>query len=101
MIKIIINGCFGRMGKVLTEAIKKQDDMLISAGIDISIPADHPDFPVFTSLEACTVEADVVIDFSNPNSLIELLPAAASKKNCSSYCNNRTAAEASGSYKEL
>ena len=80
MTKIIINGCLGRMGKVLTEAIEKQDDMVLAAGIDVSIPEERPDFPVFTSLEACTAEADVVIDFSNPNSLVELLPAAASKK---------------------
>ncbi len=80
MTRIIINGCFGRMGKVLTAALNEQDDMVLSAGIDLSIPTGHSDFPVFTSLESCTVEADVIIDFSNPNSMSDLLKVAASRK---------------------
>lgn len=80
MTRIIINGCFGRMGKVLTAALKDQDDLVLAAGIDLSVPAGHSDFPVFTSLESCNVEADAVVDFSNPDSLSKLLPAAVLRK---------------------
>ena len=79
MLRIIVNGCFGRMGQVLTEAIRLRDDMEMVAGIDLK-PVLPEEFPVFTSLEACSVAADVVIDFSHPDSLFSFLPQAAAKK---------------------
>ncbi len=80
MTRIIINGCFGRMGQVLTSAIQNQDEMNVVAGIDLTIPPGHSGFPVYNSLETCTVDADVIIDFSHPDCIIEILPVAASRK---------------------
>ncbi|MFA6507344.1 MAG: 4-hydroxy-tetrahydrodipicolinate reductase [Treponemataceae bacterium] len=79
MLRIIVNGYFGRMGQVIANTIRAQADLKLVAGIDVK-SADSVDCPVFPSLEACTVDADVVIDFSHPDSLFTLLPQAAAKK---------------------
>ena len=66
------------MGRSITELARKRDDCVIAAGIDIASP-EHPealDYPVFTSFDQCTAEADVIVDFSH-NSLIEPLLAFA------------------------
>lgn len=63
MIKVIINGCNGAMGKMLEDIISKEDDIEIAAGIDVSKDAEHS-FPVFSSIEECTAQADAVIDFT-------------------------------------
>lgn len=79
MLRIIVSGYFGRMGQVLSSAIRSQSDLELVAGIDVKA-ADSSDIPVFSSLADCTVAADVVIDFSHPDSVFTLLPQAAAKK---------------------
>jgi 4-hydroxy-tetrahydrodipicolinate reductase len=72
MIKVILNGCNGRMGKVLTSLIGGMDDMSVVAGVDVNTqPVDG--YPVFASLAECPVMADVLLDFSNPKTLSVLL----------------------------
>ncbi len=78
MKKIILNGCFGRMGKVITEIVSDNDECTICAGIDAYL-ADNSDFPVYKSIAEVTEKADVIIDFSNPSALSGLLDYA--KKN--------------------
>lgn len=64
MVKIIMNGCSGHMGQVISGLVKEDKDAEITAGID---PADRGDcgYPVFQKPEDCGIEADVVIDFSS------------------------------------
>ena len=64
MVRVIMHGCNGRMGQVITEMIAKEAEMEIVAGVDLS---DHiqNSYPVFKSMKDCNVEADVVIDFAN------------------------------------
>ena len=63
-IKILISGCNGRMGQVITRMCNEAPDMEVVAGFDIN--ADSlAGFPVFSSPAACNVKADVLIDFSN------------------------------------
>lgn len=80
MVRIIVHGCFGRMGQALTAAISSQDDLEVVAGIDLKPLTLATPFPVFSSLDACSVAADVVIDFSHPASLEGLLKQAVAKK---------------------
>jgi 4-hydroxy-tetrahydrodipicolinate reductase len=68
------------MGQVISAAIALQDDLELVAGVDVKPSVVPSAFPVFSSLEACSVAADVVIDFSHPDSLFTLLPQAAAKK---------------------
>ncbi len=62
MTKAIIHGCNGKMGQKLTEIIAADPEIEIVAGVDAS---DHIKnaYPVFTHIEECDVDADVVIDF--------------------------------------
>ena len=78
MIKIIMHGCNGRMGQVISELVKKEDEVQIVAGIDLFDEGKN-DYPVFTSLDACDVEADVVIDFSSAKA-VDALYAFCEKK---------------------
>lgn len=62
--RIIMHGCNGHMGQVITQLAKEDPGLEIVAGVDV---ADHRDngYPVFTSLAACRTPADVMIDFSS------------------------------------
>lgn len=62
MTKVIMHGCNGKMGQMITKIIESDPDIEIVAGIDAS---DHikNTYPVFKSIAECGVLADVVIDF--------------------------------------
>ncbi len=75
MIKIIIGGCCGRMGRFVADIVKNRKDCDIVAGIDI-IDDSTLGFPVFGNYDEVNVEADVIIDFSNPALLSSTLAYA-------------------------
>ncbi|MCB5250515.1 MAG: 4-hydroxy-tetrahydrodipicolinate reductase [Candidatus Cloacimonetes bacterium] len=77
MTRVILNGCYGRMGKTLTTLIASQQNVEVVAGIDLN-QGDAP-FAVFSSLSECNIAADVVIDFSTPQSLHSYIPSAVEK----------------------
>ena len=79
MIRAILHGCNGRMGKAITELAAKEEEFTLVAGVDFSTEGEHP-YPVFQSLEDCNVVADVVIDFSNAKAVDDLLRACKKKK---------------------
>ncbi|MBN2552817.1 MAG: 4-hydroxy-tetrahydrodipicolinate reductase [Spirochaetales bacterium] len=79
MIRIIIHGCMGRMGRVVAATAAAAEDIEVAAGVDLVKGDESMDFPVFSSLEDCTVPADVVVDFSSPKALDGLLKGAAKK----------------------
>lgn len=79
MTNIILSGCFGKMGRVITKSVAERDDCQIVAGVDIF--DGDANFPVFKSFDDIDVSADVIIDFSNPAVLDSLL-AYAKKNNC-------------------
>ena len=59
MIKILMHGCNGKMGRMITDIVKNDENAVISAGVD-AYTAVPNDYPVFDSLEKCDVDADVV-----------------------------------------
>ena len=79
MIKIFMNGCAGRMGRVIYSMTKATEDMEIVAGGDIVERADGIDFPIFTDLSKCDVDFDVIIDFSNAKAVPALIDFAVAK----------------------
>ena len=85
MVKIIMSGCNGYMGRTVTDIVAADADAEIVAGIDL---ADHGDktYPVFTNIADCNVEADVVIDFSSPKALDSLLSYCTEKKVAAIFC---------------
>lgn len=64
MVRIIMNGCNGHMGRVISDLVAKDGDAEIVAGVDIADAGIHS-YPVFTDIHACDVQADVMIDFSS------------------------------------
>lgn len=78
MVKIILNGCFGRMGKAITEIINDNNACEIIAGVD-AYSEGNANFPVFKDINSIKEPADVIIDFSNPSALDSLIEYA--KKN--------------------
>ena len=72
MVKIIMHGCNGHMGQVISDLIAKDPDIEIAAGIDIADSGKNS-YPVFTDIHACQTEADVIVDFSNAKAVDQLL----------------------------
>ncbi len=72
MTKVIMHGCNGYMGRVISELAEKDPDIEIVAGIDITDDCRFG-YPVFTSLDDCSIRADVIIDFSSAKAVDSLL----------------------------
>ena len=75
MTRIILSGCNGTMGKVITNCVKARENCEIAAGIDLNTAAENG-FPVFSKIEECNVKADVILDFSHPSALSGILAYA-------------------------
>ena len=78
MTKIVMNGCNGKMGQVITRLVAEDDNCEIVAGFDVNDTIDNT-YPVFTNPDEFTGDADVVIDFSHPSALTNVL----------NYCKKR------------
>ena len=78
MIRIIIHGCCGRMGHIITEICEKDEKTQVVAGVDAFGDA-YAGFPVYRNLNDCP-EADVVIDFSTASAVDGLLAYCTGKR---------------------
>ena len=75
MLKILINGCNGKMGQVLKNEIANTKDSQVLCGVD-KIDNINNSFPVFTKAEDINIIPDVIIDFSVPESTLNILEFA-------------------------
>ena len=75
MIRLILSGCNGKMGRVITACVAERCDCEIVAGFDINTES-HAGFPVYANPANCSIEADVLIDFSHPSALSGVLAYA-------------------------
>ena len=78
MIDIILCGSGGKMGSFVADAVKKEKDMQIVAGVDKF--NNGQTFPVFNKFSDVNISADLIIDFSNPALIDDLIEFAISKK---------------------
>ncbi len=79
MVRVIMNGCNGKMGQVITGIIAEDAQAEIVAGIDVYDGIKNP-YPVFFNIADCNVDADVIIDFSNAKAIDGLLDYVEAKK---------------------
>lgn len=79
MVKIIMHGCNGHMGQVISGIVEKDPDAEIVAGIDIADQGKNS-YPVFTDIDTCQVEADAIIDFSSAKATDKLLEYSAARQ---------------------
>lgn len=79
MVRVIMHGCNGKMGQVITKLAAEDAQIGIVAGVDVS---DHiqNNYPVYKHLEECDVPADVVIDFASAKAVDALLDYCVEKK---------------------
>ena len=79
MAGILLCGCNGKMGRVITAAVSQSTESKIIAGVDLFTEA-NADYPVFSSPSLISKDLigniDVIIDFSNPSALGGLLEFA-------------------------
>lgn len=68
MTNIIMHGCNGKMGQVISGLVADNIETTMVAGIDPYTGINN-DYPVFTTAEACDVKGDVIIDFSNASAV--------------------------------
>lgn len=80
MIKVLLSGCNGRMGKVVSECIKNYEGIMVSCGID-KFKTESSTFPVYNTFDECNEDdVDVIIDFSSATAVESLLEYAKEKK---------------------
>lgn len=72
MTNIAICGACGHMGRVIADVISGRDDCKVIAGID-KVTAQYADFPIVANVADMAEKPDVIIDFSHPSTLDDLL----------------------------
>lgn len=72
MTKIAITGACGHMGRVISTLVNNRVDTIVSAGID-KLAEKYSNFDVVKSVFDLTEKPDVLIDFSHPSALPDLL----------------------------
>lgn len=80
MLRVIVNGSLGKMGKVLTRCIKEDKELELICGVSLNT-GENTDYKLYSKMSDINEKCDVVIDFSNPLALNDVLE----------YCtNNKT-----------
>ena len=72
MIKVILHGCNGRMGQMLSTIIAADEEMTVVAGIEPSGEKKN-DYPVYKNFDGLKEKADAIIDFSTASAIDGLL----------------------------
>ena len=92
MTKIIMNGCNGKMGQVITRIIADTEGCEIVCGVDINTEIKN-EYPVYKSISEFDGKADVIIDFSHPSTLTSVLNYAKSTNTPAIICTTGLSAE--------
>lgn len=79
MIKVLVNGCNGRMGQEIIKEMDRFEDLLLIGGFDIHDKGLNT-FPVYSKIEDIKEKPDVIIDFSVPVATLSILQYALKEK---------------------
>ena len=82
MTRIILCGCFGRLGSAICRLAAPSPDVEIIAGTDILPPSGGLAFPIYSDINLCQTPADVVVCCVWPS-------ATADIEAMLEYCSNR------------
>lgn len=103
MVKLIINGYKGKMGKIILELAKKNPDFEVVAGIDKDTSKTSDTFPVYDDINKCDMPADVIIDFSIASAVPDVIDYAVKNKialiECTTGLNEETTEKLAGASK--
>lgn len=78
MIKVLINGCNGKMGQEVAKIVNTDNDLVLMGGVDKENTGEYT-FPVYTSYSEVAEKPDVIIDFSIPIATMNALEYAKNK----------------------
>lgn len=78
MINVLVNGCNGKMGSEVVEAINNNKEFDVICGVDIKDTGKYV-FPVYNSIKDIKEVVDVIIDFSLPKATMNILEYAKEK----------------------
>jgi len=85
MVRILLVGCNGKMGKMISSIVDKFEDLSIVAGVDKNtVPSFN--YPIFQSISHCDVDIDVILDFSRPDALEEIATYAVKNQKPVIFC---------------
>ena len=79
MIRVLVNGCNGKMGQEVAESVRKTENMEVCCGVDKVDGGDNY-FPVFTNVNDIDNKPDIIIDFSVPKATFSILEYARETK---------------------
>ena len=79
MVKVLINGCNGKMGQEVAKEIAITPEIEVLCGFDRVDTGDN-NFPVFTDINDINLIPDVIIDFSVPEATFKILEFANKNK---------------------
>ena len=78
MLKILISGASGHVGKKIAEQCKNNENIEVLCGVDrFNYGAD---FPIYANFGEVETAPDVIVDFSNPSLLDGILEFAVKNK---------------------
>ncbi|MEY8524482.1 4-hydroxy-tetrahydrodipicolinate reductase [bacterium 1XD8-76] len=80
MVKVILHGCNGKMGQMVTELCSQDEDIKIVAGIDAFHHQGAGEYPVYRDVYNCNITADALIDFSTASAVDSLMDYCVEKK---------------------
>lgn len=73
MLKVILSGCNGAMGRAITKVASESEDVEIVVGIDKYKDRYSNSYRVYDNIFDFKDKADVIIDFSHPSCLEDIL----------------------------
>ena len=79
MLQVMVNGCNGKMGRIVTQLVDKDESIILKCGVDKDNLGDLT-CPVYTNLSQITEKPDVIIDFSVPVATFNILEYAKEKR---------------------
>ena len=79
MIRVLINGCNGKMGQEVLNAINNNENFEVLNGVDLNENPKY-NFPVYTNTDEIKEKPDVIIDFSVPVATMKILKYAKENK---------------------
>ena len=99
MVKILIHGCNGHMGQVVSRLAMEDGQIQTVAGVD-PFPGGEHSYPVFQSLkdyqQGAEEKADVIVDFSSAKAVDELLSFCEETKTACVLCTTGLSEEQIG-----
>ena len=78
MIKVLINGCNGKMGQEVAKIVNIDNDCVLLGGVDKENTGEFT-FPVYTNYNDIKENPDIIIDFSVPIATMNILKYAKEK----------------------